>query len=61
MISLGSRVHIFAPPHLRAELTGCFGTVLGCGEPLSIPLPGVTEPILGIEPTSPQIRGGAGA
>ena len=47
MISLGSRAHIFAPPHLRAELTWCFGTVLGCGEPVSIPLPGVTEPVLG--------------
>jgi hypothetical protein len=54
MISLGSRVHIFAPPHLRAELTGCFGTVLGCGEPLSIPLPGVTEPILGSSRPRPR-------
>jgi hypothetical protein len=47
VISLGSRAHIFAPPHLRAELIWCFGTVLGCGEPASIPLPGVAEPVLG--------------
>jgi len=55
MISLGSRAHIFAPPHLRAELTWCFGTVLGCGDAA----PG--GQVFSVEATSPQGTGGTGA
>jgi hypothetical protein len=47
MVLLSNRVHIFARPQFRDELIWCFGTVLGCGEPVSIRLPGVPEPVLG--------------
>jgi hypothetical protein len=47
MVSLSNRVHIFARPQFRDDLIWCFRTVLGCGDPVSIRLPGVAEPVLG--------------
>lgn len=46
MISLASRVHIFAHPSFKDKLTWCFGTVLGCGPAKSLPVPGVPQPML---------------
>ena len=47
MVSLSNRVHIFARQQFRDDLIWCFSTVLGCGDPVSIRLPGVAEPVLG--------------
>ena len=47
MVMLSNRVHIFARPHFKDDLIWCFGSVLECGDPVSIRLPGVPEPVLG--------------
>ena len=47
LVSLSNRVHIFARPRFKDELIWCFSTVLDCGDPVSIRLPGVAEPVLG--------------
>jgi hypothetical protein len=46
MIAVSNRVHLFAPRGLKAELTRCFTTVLGCEPPVTLDAPGLSEPIL---------------
>ena len=46
MVSLGSRVHIFARPRVKHALVECFSRVLGCGDPGALDVPGLEQPIL---------------
>lgn len=46
MVALSNRVHIIARPGTKDELVRCFSTVLGCGAPARLPVPGLPEPIL---------------
>jgi hypothetical protein len=46
MIALNNRVHIVARPGAKDQLVRCFSTVLGCGAPARLPVPGLPEPIL---------------
>lgn len=46
MITLVNRAHILAPPHVKEQLESCFTTVLGCGAPARLDVPGLAEPIL---------------
>jgi hypothetical protein len=45
-VAFGNRAHIFVSPKFKTELIRCFSTVLGCGEPKSLPVAGLSEPIL---------------
>jgi hypothetical protein len=45
--ALGDQVHLFAHLRHRDVLVRVFGTVLGCGQPRVIRLPGIDEPVLG--------------
>jgi len=45
-LAFGNRTHIFARPSVKEKLTWCFTTVLGCGTPVSLNAPGLSEPIL---------------
>jgi|SRR5271165_4044855 len=45
-LAFSNRAHIFARPSVKEKLTWCFTTVLGCGTPVSLNAPGLTEPIL---------------
>jgi hypothetical protein len=44
MIALGNRTHILARPSAKEQLK--FTTVLGCGAPVQLEVPGIAEPIL---------------
>jgi hypothetical protein len=46
MIALANRTHILARPSVKEQLTWCFTTVLGCGAPAQLDVPGLAEPIL---------------
>jgi hypothetical protein len=46
MIALLNRAHILARPHIKEQLESCFTTVLGCGAPARLDVPGLSEPIL---------------
>src|ERR1700738_4808816 len=46
MIALVNRAHILARPHVKEQLESCFTTVLGCGAPARLDVPGLPEPIL---------------
>jgi hypothetical protein len=46
MISLGNRTHIYAHPSVKERLVWCFNTVLGCGDPATLAVPGLAEPFL---------------
>lgn len=45
-LAFSNRTHIFARPSVKEKLTWCFTTVLGCGTPVSLNAPGLSEPIL---------------
>jgi len=45
-LAFGNRAHIFASPKVKEKLIWCFSEVLGCGQPMSLNAPGLTEPIL---------------
>lgn len=45
-LAFGNRAHIFARPNFKEKLMWCFSTVLGCGAPVSLNAPGLSEPIL---------------
>ena len=45
-LAFSNRTHIFAHPSVKEKLTWCFTTVLGCGMPVSLNAPGLSEPIL---------------
>ncbi len=46
MVALGNRVHIYARPEVRVQLSQCLTTIFGCGEPRSLEAPSLSEPIL---------------
>ena len=46
MVSLGNRVHIFARPSVKQALVECFAKVLGCGDPATLDVLGLAQPIL---------------
>ena len=46
MIALVNRAHILAKPRIKEQLESCFTTVLGCGAPARLEVPGLPEPIL---------------
>ena len=46
MIALSNRAHILAPPEARERLVWCMTTLLGCGAPVTMSLPGLAEPML---------------
>lgn len=46
MTALSNRVHIYARPGFKDALVRCFSTVLGCGAPLTLDVPGLAQPIL---------------
>jgi len=45
-LAFGNRTHLFARPEVKEKFTWCFSTVLGCGAPVSLNAPGVSQPIL---------------
>jgi hypothetical protein len=45
-LAFSNRAHIFARPKVKERLTWCFSTVLGCGAPVTLNAPGLSEPIL---------------
>jgi hypothetical protein len=44
--AFSNRTHIFVRPGVKEKLIWCFSTVLGCGAPVSLNAPGLSEPIL---------------
>lgn len=46
VLAFSDRAHIFARPGVKEKLAWCLGTVLGCGAPMTLNAPGLTEPIL---------------
>lgn len=45
-LTFSNRAHIFARPAVKDELIRCFSTVLGCGEPKVLKVPGLAEPMV---------------
>jgi hypothetical protein len=46
MVAFSNRAHLALLPHAKEPLTRCLTTVFGCPEPLGLPAPGLSEPIL---------------
>src|SRR5258708_5416684 len=45
-LAFSNRAHIFARPGVKEKLTWCLSTILGCGVPVALNAPGLSEPIL---------------
>ncbi len=45
-LAFSNRVHIFASPRIKERLIWCLSAVVGCGAPVSLNAPGLSEPIL---------------
>src|SRR4051812_45649732 len=46
VLAVGNRTHIFVHPRAKEKLIWCLGTVLGCGSPVVLNAPGLSEPIV---------------
>jgi hypothetical protein len=44
--AFSNRAHLFVHPQHKDKLTWCFTTILGAREPMSLPVPGLAEPML---------------